>query len=132
MKPVKNNVTAFLISHVPYHFYFAISGLATLIAKGSKSVKAIANNIQPKQPLDLKVNQNSTDIYCQGIHIGHAPKYINALLLLNPGIQWKIKADIVNHQDPHYADRIIAKVSLKSQNNIYAHRSFKPINKMPI
>lgn len=115
-----------------YEFWFRIYDLPTFIGNGDDEVRKIADTIEVKQELDLKVGSNETKIYCQGIHIGYCPHYIHYLLSNNPEYKYEITADIVNQSEFRYAYKIVAKLSLNSDEPIFSQQDFKLINPMPV
>ncbi|MGB5633859.1 MAG: hypothetical protein WBM44_25470 [Waterburya sp.] len=115
-----------------YEFWFRIYDLPTLIRDGHDEVRFVADTIEVKQRLDLEVGSDKTKIYCQGVHIGHCPHYIHYLLSNNPEYKHGIAADIVNRNELCYEDKIIAKLTLKASEPIFARHDLEPINHMPV
>lgn len=112
------------------NFYFALDGLPTLIKQGSASAKAVADNIQPGQKLDLNLDEKG-NIYCQEILIGHCPNYLQYLLSKNQ-VEYRLKTHIVNNNEQMYAYCIIIELSVHCEQNLYNLTTLETLNPMPV
>ena len=114
-----------------YHFYFPLLGLATLVKKGNKSVKYIADTIDTTQTLSLNFNSHQTFIYYQDLQLGYCPHYIH--LLINSPLYKKHCLEIirVNQEDYTYGARAILRLTISFDSNPFKQPEFQTLTFMP-